>query len=76
MADSVVPRQYQILADWQPGQEYQLQNRLVGYQGYLRTLYQQGGKPVESEDFGRLRYAVSEYRRGRTSCRGAIAEQQ
>ena len=24
MADSVAPRQYQILADWQPGQEYQL----------------------------------------------------
>ena len=50
MADSVVPRQYQILADWQTRTGVSAQDRFVGYQGYLRTLYQQGGKPVEGED--------------------------
>lgn len=33
MADSVVPRQYQILADWQPGQEYQLKIDSLGIKG-------------------------------------------
>ena len=33
MGDSVVPRQYQILADWQPGQEYQLKIDSLGIKG-------------------------------------------
>lgn len=33
MKDSVAPRQYQILADWQPGQEYQLKIDSLGIKG-------------------------------------------
>lgn len=33
MKDSIVPRQYQILADWQPGQEYQLKIDSLGIKG-------------------------------------------
>ena len=33
MADSVAPRQYQILANWQPGKEYQLKIDSLGIQG-------------------------------------------
>lgn len=33
MKDSTVPRQYQILADWQPGQEYQLKIDSLGIKG-------------------------------------------
>ena len=33
MEDSIVPRQYQILADWQPGQEYQLKIDSLGIKG-------------------------------------------
>lgn len=33
MKDSIVPRQYQILADWQPGEEYQLKIDSLGIKG-------------------------------------------
>lgn len=33
MADSVMPRQYQILADWQPDQEYQLSIDSMAFKG-------------------------------------------
>ena len=38
MADSVVPRQYQILADWQPGQEYQLKIDSLGIKVFTDSI--------------------------------------
>ena len=35
MADSVLPRQYQILADWQPGQEYRLNIDSLGFKVFM-----------------------------------------
>lgn len=57
MADSVVPRQYQILADWQPGQEYQLKIDSLGIKGIygLYTNKVENQLKVKTlEDYGTL----------------------
>lgn len=57
MKDSVVPRQYQILADWQPGQEYQLKIDSLGIKGiyglYTNKVEQQL-KVKTLEEYGTL----------------------
>lgn len=56
-ADSILPRQYQILADWQPGQEYRMQIDSLGIQG-LYGLYtnkvENTLKVKTLEDYGTL----------------------
>ena len=56
-ADTIAPRQYQILADWQPGQEYRLQIDSLGIQG-LYGLYtdkvENTLKVKTLEDYGTL----------------------
>lgn len=57
MGDSVVPRQYQILADWQPGQEYQLKIDSLGIKGIygLYTNKVENQLKVKTlEDYGTL----------------------
>lgn len=57
MADSVVSRQYQILADWQPGQEYQLKIDSLGIKGIygLYTNKVENQLKVKTlEDYGTL----------------------
>lgn len=57
MADSVVLRQYQILADWQPGQEYQLKIDSLGIKGIygLYTNKVENQLKVKTlEDYGTL----------------------
>lgn len=57
MTDSVVPRQYQILADWQPGQEYQLKIDSLGIKGIygLYTNKVENQLKVKTlEDYGTL----------------------
>lgn len=57
MVDSVVPRQYQILADWQPGQEYQLKIDSLGIKGIygLYTNKVENQLKVKTlEDYGTL----------------------
>lgn len=57
MADSVAPRQYQILADWQPGQEYQLKIDSLGIKGIygLYTNKVENQLKVKTlEDYGTL----------------------
>jgi hypothetical protein len=57
MADSVLPRQYQILADWQPGQEYQLKIDSLGIKGIygLYTNKVENQLKVKTlEDYGTL----------------------
>ena len=57
MADSVVPRQYQILADWPPGQEYQLKIDSLGIKGIygLYTNKVENQLKVKTlEDYGTL----------------------
>ena len=57
MADSVVPCQYQILADWQPGQEYQLKIDSLGIKGIygLYTNKVENQLKVKTlEDYGTL----------------------
>ena len=57
MSDSVVPRQYQILADWQPGQEYQLKIDSLGIKGIygLYTNKVENQLKVKTlEDYGTL----------------------
>ena len=57
MKDSIVPRQYQILADWQPGQEYQLKIDSLGIKG-IYGLYtdkvEQQLKVKTLEEYGTL----------------------
>ena len=57
MGDSVVPRQYQILADWQPGQEYQFKIDSLGIKG-IYVLYtnkvENQLKVKTLEDYGTL----------------------
>lgn len=45
MKDSVLPRQYQILADWQPGQEYQLKIDSLG----IKSIYGLYTNKVENQ---------------------------
>lgn len=57
MGDSVLPRQYQILADWQPGQEYQLKIDSLGIKGIygLYTNKVENQLKVKTlEDYGTL----------------------
>lgn len=57
MADSVAPRQYQILANWQPGKEYQLKIDSLGIQGIygLYTNKVENTLKVKTlEDYGTL----------------------
>ena len=57
MADSVAQRQYQILADWQPGQEYQLKIDSLGIKGIygLYTNKVENQLKVKTlEDYGTL----------------------
>lgn len=57
MGDSVVLRQYQILADWQPGQEYQLKIDSLGIKGIygLYTNKVENQLKVKTlEDYGTL----------------------
>lgn len=57
MGDSVAPRQYQILADWQPGQEYQLKIDSLGIKGIygLYTNKVENQLKVKTlEDYGTL----------------------
>lgn len=57
MEDSVAPRQYQILADWQPGQEYQLKIDSLGIKGIygLYTNKVENQLKVKTlEDYGTL----------------------
>lgn len=57
MVDSVLPRQYQILADWQPGQEYQLKIDSLGIKGIygLYTNKVENQLKVKTlEDYGTL----------------------
>lgn len=57
MGDSVVPRQYQILADWQPGQEYQFKIDSLGIKGIygLYTNKVENQLKVKTlEDYGTL----------------------
>lgn len=57
MADPVAPRQYQILADWQPGQEYQLKIDSLGIKGIygLYTNKVENQLKVKTlEDYGTL----------------------
>ena len=43
MADSLMPRQYQILADWQPEQEYQLTIDSLAFTGIYEEAHDNGG---------------------------------
>lgn len=57
LADSVVPRKYQILADWQPGQEYRLNIDSLGFKGIygLYTNKVENTLKVKTlEDYGTL----------------------
>lgn len=57
LADSVVPRKYQILADWQPGQEYRLNIDSLGFKGIygLYTSKVENTLKVKTlEDYGTL----------------------
>lgn len=56
-ADSILPRQYQILADWQPGKEYRMQIDSLAIQGLygLHTNKVENTLKVKTlEDYGTL----------------------
>ncbi len=57
MADSLMPRQYQILADWQPEQEYQLtidSLAFTGIYGLHTDKVQQTVKVKKMEEYGTI----------------------
>ena len=57
MADSVVPRQYEILASWEPGKEYQLQidsAAIVGLYGLHTDRVEQTMKVKQQDEYGTL----------------------
>lgn len=62
MADSVAPRQYQILADWQPGQEYQLKIdslAIKGIYGLYTNKVENKLKVKTLEEYGTLYLNIS-----------------
>ena len=57
MADSLMPRQYQILADWQPEQEYQLtidSLAFIGVYGLHTDKVQQTVKVKKMDEYGTI----------------------
>ena len=57
MADSLMPRQYQILADWQPEQEYQLtidSLAFIGIYGLHTDKVQQTVKVKKMDEYGTI----------------------
>ncbi len=68
MADSLMPRQYQILADWQPEQEYQLTIDSLAFIGVYGLHTEQSPVNGESEENGRVRELSVEYKRSCSPC--------
>ena len=57
MADSVVPRRYELLASWEPGKEYQLQidsAAIVGLYGLHTNRVEQTLKVKQQDEYGTL----------------------
>ena len=57
VADSIVPRQYEILAGWQPGKEYQLQidsAAIVGLYGLHTDRVEQTLQVKQQDEYGTL----------------------
>ena len=57
MADSVVPRRYELLASWEPGKEYQLQidsAAIVGLHGLHTNRVEQTLKVKQQDEYGTL----------------------
>ena len=57
MADSVVPRRYELLASWEPGKEYQLQidsAAIVGLYGLHTDRVEQTMKVKQQDEYGTL----------------------
>ena len=62
MADSVLPRKYMILADWQPGQEYQLEidsAAIRGLYGLTTPPVKQTFKVKQLDQYGALLLNIS-----------------